>query len=144
LPPTTRRGAAARQAGVHHADAAQEQHDLAARQGSGDELHTIGAWCWLPGMVKFYRDVLGLKLKKDEKGWKEFDANGCVIALHNGTSQVGRRPPKIGFWAKDIAAARQELVGRGARMSKVMVGGGLVRCEGTDPDGNPFSISDRV
>lgn len=102
----------------------------------------------MPGMVKFYRDVLGLKLKKDEKGWKEFDANGCVIALHNGTSQIGRRPPKPGFWAKDIAAARQELVGRGAKMSKLkmsklMTRGGLVRCEGTDPDGNPFSISDR-
>jgi catechol 2,3-dioxygenase-like lactoylglutathione lyase family enzyme len=61
----------------------------------------------MPGMTAFYRDVLGLKLRKDEKGWKEFDANGCVIALHNGTSQVGRRPPKIGFWAKDIAAARR-------------------------------------
>jgi len=24
-----------------------------------------------------------------------------------------------------------------------MAGGGLVRCEGKDPDGNPFSISDR-
>jgi hypothetical protein len=28
-------------------------------------------------------------------------------------------------------------------MSKVMSGGGLTRCEGKDPDGNPFSISDR-
>jgi len=104
----------------------------------------------MPGMVAFYRDILGLKLRKDElklrkdeKGWKEFDANGCVIALHNGTSSPGRRPPKIGFWAKDIAAARQELIGRGAKMSKLMEGGGLVRCEGKDPDGNPFSISDR-
>jgi hypothetical protein len=35
-------------------------------------------------------------------------------------------------------------VGRGARISKVMVGGGLARCEGVDPDGNAFSISDRV
>jgi catechol 2,3-dioxygenase-like lactoylglutathione lyase family enzyme len=69
----------------------------------------------MPRMTAFYRDVLGLRLRKDEKGWKEFDANGCVIALHNGTSEVGRRPPKIGFWAKDIAAARQELVGRGPR-----------------------------
>jgi len=25
-----------------------------------------------------------------------------------------------------------------------MAGGGLVRCEGKDPDGNPFSISDRA
>ena len=97
----------------------------------------------MPGMVTFYRDVLGLKLRKDERGWKEFDASGCVIALHNGMSSVGKRPPKLGFWATDIAAAREELIGRGAKMSKLMSGGGLVRCEGKDPDGNPFSISDR-
>ena len=97
----------------------------------------------MPGMVRFYRDVLGLELRKDEKGWKEFDARGCVIALHNGTSAIGKRSPKIGFWAPDIAKARQELVGRGAKMTKVMAGGGLTRCEGKDPDGNPFSISDR-
>ena len=97
----------------------------------------------MPGMIAFYRDVLGLKLRKDEPGWKEFDASGCVIALHNGTSSVGKRAPKLGFWAKDIAAAREELIGRGAKMSKLMSGGGLVRCEGKDPDGNPFSISDR-
>jgi catechol 2,3-dioxygenase-like lactoylglutathione lyase family enzyme len=97
----------------------------------------------MPGMIAFYRDVLGLRLAKDEKDWKEFDANGCVIALHNGTSSPGRRPPKIGFRARDIAAARQELLGRGAKMSKLMAGGGLIRCEGKDPDGNAFSISDR-
>jgi catechol 2,3-dioxygenase-like lactoylglutathione lyase family enzyme len=97
----------------------------------------------MPVMAAFYRDVLGLRLRKDEKGWKEFDANGCVIALHNGTSSVGRRPPKIGFWAPDIPAARQQLIGRGARLSKLMTGGGLTRCEGKDPDGNPFTISDR-
>ena len=97
----------------------------------------------MPGMVRFYRDVLGLKPRTDEKGWKEFDANGCVIALHNGSSAVGRRPPKIGFWAPDIAKARQELVARGAKLSKPMTGSELVRCEGKDPDGNHFSISDR-
>ena len=49
------------------------------------------------GVVACYRDVLGLKLRNDERGWKKFDANGCVIALHNGTSAVGRRPSKIDF-----------------------------------------------
>lgn len=97
----------------------------------------------MPGMTAFYRDVLGLRLRKNEKDWKEFDANGCVIALHDGTSEVGRRPPKIGFWAANIAGARQELIGRGAKMSKLIEGAGLVRCEGKDPDGNPFSVSDR-
>ena len=97
----------------------------------------------MPGMIAFYRDVLGLRLVKDEPGWKELDANGCVIALHNGSSHVGKRPPKIGFWAGDVAAARETLIARGARLGKVMSGGGLTRCEGKDPDGNPFSISDR-
>jgi catechol 2,3-dioxygenase-like lactoylglutathione lyase family enzyme len=97
----------------------------------------------MPRMTAFYRDVLGLPLVKDEPGWKEFDARGCVIALHNGTSQVGKRPPKIGFWSSDVAAAREALVARGARLGKVIAGRGLVRCEGKDPDGNPFSISNR-
>jgi catechol 2,3-dioxygenase-like lactoylglutathione lyase family enzyme len=97
----------------------------------------------MPEMIAFYRDVLGLPLVKDKPGWKELDATGCVIALHNGSSQVGKRPPKIGFWAGDVAAAREALVARGARLGKVMSGGGLTRCEGKDPDGNPFSISDR-
>jgi catechol 2,3-dioxygenase-like lactoylglutathione lyase family enzyme len=78
----------------------------------------------MPRMVAFSRDVLGLTLVKDEKGWKEFDANGCIIALHNGTSEIGKRPPKIGFWAEDIEAARAGLVGRGAKLSKIL-GDGL-------------------
>ena len=57
----------------------------------------------MPEMVKFYRDVLGLKLKKNEKGWKEFDANGCVIALHNGTSQVGGGRPRSAFGPRTSA-----------------------------------------
>jgi catechol 2,3-dioxygenase-like lactoylglutathione lyase family enzyme len=97
----------------------------------------------MPRMVAFYRDVLGLPLVKDEKGWKELDANGCIIALHNGTFKVGRRPPKIGFWAEDIEAARTELVGRGAKLSKILGDGLATRCEGKDPDGNPFYISVR-
>jgi catechol 2,3-dioxygenase-like lactoylglutathione lyase family enzyme len=98
----------------------------------------------MPGMTAFYRDVLGLTLRKDEPGWKEFDANGCVIALHNGPSRIGARPPKIGFWARDIAKARDELAARGVRMTKLISSPGLTRCEGKDPDGNPFSVSDRT
>lgn len=90
----------------------------------------------MPGMVAFYRG-LGLELRKAEKGWKEFDAKGCVIALHNVTSEVGYRPRKIGFSANDIETTREELVGRGVRMSKVMSGGGLTRCEGYYPTAIP-------
>ena len=98
----------------------------------------------IPGMVAFYRDKLGFALRKDEPGWKEFDANGCIIVLHNGPSRIGARPPKIGFWAADIAAARAGLLACGVKMGKLMSSPGPTRCEGKDPDGNPFSISDRL
>ena len=71
----------------------------------------------MPGMIAFYRDVLGLPLVKDEPGWKELDAKGCVIALHNGSSQVGKRPPKIGFWAGDVGG-RQGGPGRPRREAR--------------------------
>ena len=97
----------------------------------------------MPAMTAFYRDVLGLKLVTDEKGFREFDAGGCRIALHNGTSRIGDRPPKLVFYADDVAAARAALVARGARLGTVMSGAGLVRCEGKDPDGNPIGLSNR-
>ncbi|MEO8558019.1 MAG: VOC family protein [Rhodospirillales bacterium] len=95
-------------------------------------------------MTAFYRDVLGLTLRTDIKGYKEFDAGGCGIALHNGSSVPGRRPPKLVFPTKDVAKLRTELIARGAKLGKVMSGGGLMRCEGKDPDGNPFQLSDRI
>lgn len=98
----------------------------------------------MPRMIAFYRDVLGLRLRTDDPGYKEFDAGGCAISLHNGTSEVGKRPPKIVFFSRDVAAARAELVGRGAKLGKVMGTEGLIRCEGKDPDGNPYSISNRA
>ena len=98
----------------------------------------------LEKMTAFYRDVLGLPQRLDELGYKEFDAGNCRIALHNGSSEVGIRPPKIVFFARDVAAARAELVGRGAKLGKVLGNGGLSRCEGKDPDGNPYSISNRA
>jgi catechol 2,3-dioxygenase-like lactoylglutathione lyase family enzyme len=56
----------------------------------------------MPGMTAFYRDVLGLKVRKDEKGWKEFDANGCVIALQR----------HLRNWP---ASAQDRLLGQGHR-----------------------------
>jgi hypothetical protein len=88
--------------------------------------------------------VLGLPLRTDERGYKEFDAGGCGIALHNGTSRVGARPPKLVFAVAEVAAARAALMARGAKLGKVHSGRGLSRCDGKDPDGNPISLSNRT
>ena len=94
-------------------------------------------------MVAFYRDVLGLKLKANDKGWKRFDAGACEIALHSGGRKPGPRSPKIQFDVKDVAATRDWLIARGAKMGKVSSTDGLDLCGGKDPDGNPFSLSNR-
>lgn len=94
-------------------------------------------------MVAFYRDVLGLKLVEDTKGWKMFDAGNCRLALHSGKSRVGARPPKIGFYAKDVAKAKAFLEARGAKLSKIYTFEAIAFCNGKDPDGNVYAISNR-
>jgi catechol 2,3-dioxygenase-like lactoylglutathione lyase family enzyme len=97
----------------------------------------------MDAMSKFYGEVLGLKQVSSEKGWREFDAGGACIALHSGTASPGRKGPKIVFYAKDVAAVRETLVGRGASFGKVRQGELLCLCDGKDPDGNPIQLSDR-
>ena len=94
-------------------------------------------------MAEFYRDVIGLKQLTDEADWKEFQAGGCNLALHKGASTVGSRPPKLVFYSSDVAATRSELLRRGASLGKVKSGNGPDLCDGHDPDGNPFQISNR-
>ena len=102
----------------------------------------------------FYRDVLGLPMldnPDDPSQFVEFDAGGCRIALHNnGAPTKAKRPPKLVFYAKDVGAARALLVSRGAKLGKVLDtklelydGAKLQLCDGQDPEGNPFQLSNR-
>ena len=88
-------------------------------------------------MTAFYRDVLGLPVKSEEQGWVEFDG----FALHRGASKPGST--KLAFGSKDVVQTREELIARGARMGKLKDYGGLVLCDGKDPEGNLFQISNR-
>lgn len=97
----------------------------------------------LEKMAAFYGEVLGLPQTGEEAGWKSFCAGAAEIALHRGGSMIGRRPPKLAFYAGDVAAVREELVTRGARMGRLLGSGDLAFCDGKDPDGNPFQISNR-
>lgn len=97
----------------------------------------------MQAMLAFYRDALGLPLVTDEDGFKEFDAGGCRIALHNGASEIGARPPKLVFYSDSVAATRETLLARGVKLGKMLSQAGLIRCEGKDPDGNSLQISNR-
>jgi catechol 2,3-dioxygenase-like lactoylglutathione lyase family enzyme len=93
-------------------------------------------------MTAFYRDVLGLKLVTEEKGWRELGAGSVRIALHSGPPSPGKKGPKLVFYAKDVGARREKLIARGAKLGKVHIGD-VHLCEGRDPDGNPIQLSNR-
>ncbi|WP_395020068.1 VOC family protein [Dongia sp.] len=97
----------------------------------------------LDGMGRFYAEVLGLELANTAPGWREYRAGGCAIALHEGESKAGSRPPKLAFYAADVAAVRATLTRRGAKMGKVVSAGSFNLCDGKDPDGNALQISSR-
>jgi len=98
----------------------------------------------MAAMSAFYGQVLGLALLGSEERWRDYDAGACRMALHNGTSTLGRRPPKLVFFAKDVGAARAALVRRGVKtLGQVKSTGTFEMCDGKDPDGNAFQISSR-
>ena len=94
-------------------------------------------------MSRFYGEVLGLELANSEPGWKDYRAGACSIALHKGEAKIGNRPPKLAFYAADVAATRAALARRGAKMGKVNSADRFDLCDGKDPDGNAFQISSR-
>jgi len=98
-------------------------------------------------MRDFYRDMLGLEVVEEDDGWADLAAGGCNIAIHaagkGAASGDGEGPHKIVFHADDVAAAREDLMSRGANMGPVKVFGELHLCDGDDPDGNRFQFSNR-
>jgi catechol 2,3-dioxygenase-like lactoylglutathione lyase family enzyme len=98
----------------------------------------------LAEMTIFYRDILGLEVAGQEDGWVDFAAGACSLALHVGPSKVGNRPPKLAFYAEDVAGARADLLKRGLAVAgPVKSTGRFDMCDCKDPDGNPFQISSR-
>ena len=98
----------------------------------------------VPGLARFYQDVIGLAVLGREEGWVEFEAGACRLALHHGRPVVGQRPPKLVFFASDVAAAKAMLQRRGAAvLGPVKSTSAFDMCDGKDPDGNPFQISSR-
>ena len=93
-------------------------------------------------VTEFYEKKLGLHPVLRTPEFVDFEAGGCHLALHKGTSRPGRT--KICFYAADVSKARAELVARGVEMGKDPGHGeGLKLCDGADPEGNIFQLSNR-
>jgi catechol 2,3-dioxygenase-like lactoylglutathione lyase family enzyme len=93
----------------------------------------------LDKQAAYYRDCLGLPVLEERKGWVEFDAGGCSIALHRGT-----RKPRLDFvTAEPLDRLHGDLKARGVKLREIkedFLDRGHY-CRGNDAEGNPFQIS---
>jgi catechol 2,3-dioxygenase-like lactoylglutathione lyase family enzyme len=74
----------------------------------------------MPKMVRFYRDILGLKISPSFEGqdvtelyWVTFETGDCSLALHGGgKGHRGTDAPKIVFNVDNVSAVRETLLNR--------------------------------
>ncbi len=103
--------------------------------------------------VRFYRDMLGLKLRFQSPDWTEFDAGSTTLALHSGG--VPASPDKerfagrasIGFNVDNVDKLFEELKSKGVRAAMPpteRAGEGIRLAVMLDPDGLPISFSQTV
>lgn len=99
----------------------------------------------VPALAKFYHDAFGLKAEEtSDKSWAELSAGDVSLALHKGTPPPPSRGlPKVVFWCGDVEKTRQSLLKLGVSLGKLRIFGDLHLCDGEDPEGNVFQLSNR-
>ena len=105
--------------------------------------------------ASFYRDMFQLEVvpsKHVSSEWMELDAGGCRLAFHqaygpdgptSGPTGSPRNPHKIVFYAENVTAMRDRLVRKGVQMDEIKTFGEISLCDGQDPEGHRFQISNR-
>jgi catechol 2,3-dioxygenase-like lactoylglutathione lyase family enzyme len=109
----------------------------------------------LPAMTRFYRDGLGLTAIKSRatETWVPLDAGGTELALHAIPEDLARdiqistpptpredTPIKLVFEVANLDEARTHLAANGASMQESRWGS----CDGCDPEGNVFRITNTI
>jgi catechol 2,3-dioxygenase-like lactoylglutathione lyase family enzyme len=93
--------------------------------------------------VAFYRDVLGLKLLRQEgSGWAEFDAGPIRFALHGTDGDQAPAGGTVVLRVEDLERARWALEQRGVEFDPHVGEVENVARFATlrDPDGNPVTL----
>ena len=98
-------------------------------------------------VAKFYQEGLGLiPMGESSAEWVELSAGSCSIALHksiSSASERGEKATKIVFGVADVSGAKALLESRGVKMGAVYSFEAISFCDGTDPEGNKFQLSNR-
>jgi predicted enzyme related to lactoylglutathione lyase len=119
---------------------------------AGDIIEIILHVQDMTAMVSFYRDKLGLQVRSPHGvsdfrnvPWVEMETGVCTLALHGGGQcRLGKDTPRFVFRVSDIQAAHDELQRRDVNMGPVRPAApGVWVCDGTDPEGNRFSLESR-
>ena len=67
--------------------------------------------------VKFYRDVLGLKLKFESQGWSEFVTGETTLALHPASDKNPAGKVELGFTVPNVEAFYRDMSSKGVLFS---------------------------
>ena len=67
--------------------------------------------------VKFYRDVLGLKIKFESPGWSEFVTGETTLALHPASDKNSAGRVELGFTVPDVEAFHRDMTTKGVLFS---------------------------
>lgn len=103
-------------------------------------------------MKAFYTDVVGLReLPGGDETFVSLASGGAQLSLHlippeySGSDHSDREDcnVKFVFHSDDVEADRAALVAKGVRMREISRWGAIELCDGVDPEGNIFQISNR-
>lgn len=92
--------------------------------------------------VKFYRDVLGFRLKFESPGWSEFVTGETTLALHPASQKNTAGTVELGFTVPDVQEFHKEMSAKGVQFTmpptKQDYGGLLARF--VDSEGGHFTV----
>ena len=96
--------------------------------------------------IRFYRDVLGLKLAFESPEWTELTFGSAIVALHGGGTGSYRKTG-LSLQVKDLAAACREVDSGGGKVTsapQTRPGEPIELAEVVDTEGNGFSLTQYV
>lgn len=99
-------------------------------------------------MTAFYRDVLDFsEAESADPTRSNFNLGTTTLCLYQANAPM-RDDATIGaimlFRVPDVAAMREQLTERGVHMGKLKTFGAHAECDGRDPEGNLFRLSNQA
>jgi hypothetical protein len=89
-------------------------------------------------------DFVPLPSASPSSEWLELETGGATIAFHKAKGEgSGSGDVKLVFYAEDVPGAVADLKSRGIAMGKIQTFEDLVFCDGKDPNGHRFQVSNR-